>query len=257
MPANILTTLRHATLGDILDIFLIAFVLYSLIIIIKETKAYPMAIGLGLVGLLFLLTQWGHLVVSNRIIKSFINYIIIAVIVLFQAEIRRFLTGIGSRSFRKPLGLRSFQEKLEDLFQALDYLSQKKIGALIAIEREISLSPYADRGIKLDATLSKDLLVSIFYPHSPLHDGAVIVQGNKIVSAGCLLPLPVSHHLSPDFVTRTRHLAALGLSQETDAAVIVVSEETGSVSLACRGILQRVDDKDLLRERLVDYLRNR
>ena len=257
MPANILTTLRHATLGDILDIFLIAFVLYSLIIIIKETKAYPMAIGLGLVGLLFLLTQWGHLVVSNRIIKSFINYIIIAVIVLFQAEIRRFLTGIGSRSFRKPLGLRSFQEKLEDLFQALDYLSQKKIGALVAIEREISLSPYADRGIKLDATLSKDLLVSIFYPHSPLHDGAVIVQGNKIVSAGCLLPLPVSHHLSPDFVTRTRHLAALGLSQETDAAVIVVSEETGSVSLACRGILQRVDDKDLLRERLVDYLRNR
>jgi diadenylate cyclase len=257
MPANILTTLRHATLGDILDIFLIAFVLYSLIIIIKETKAYPMAIGLGLVGLLFLLTQWGHLVVSNRIIKSFINYIIIAVIVLFQAEIRRFLTGIGSRSFRKPLGLRSFQEKLEDLFQALDYLSQKKIGALIAIEREISLSPYADRGIKLDATLSKDLLVSIFYPHSPLHDGAVIVQGNKIVSAGCLLPLPVSHHLSPDFVTRTRHLAALGLSQETDAAVIVVSEETGSVSLACRGILQRVDDKDLLKERLVDYLRNR
>ena len=258
MPANVLTTLRHATLGDILDIFLIAFILYSIFLIIKETKAYPMAIGLGLVGILFLLTQWGHLVVSNRIIKSFINYMIIAVIVLFQGEIRRFLTGVGSRSFRKPLALRSFQEKLEDLFLALDYLSQKRIGALIAIEKEISLSPYADRGTKIDALLSKDLLVSVFYPHSPLHDGAVIIQGNKIVSAGCLLPLPASHHsLSPDFVTRTRHLAALGLSQETDAAVIVVSEETGSVSLACRGILQRVEDKDLLKERLVDYLRNR
>ena len=258
MPANVLTTLRHATLGDILDIFLIAFILYSIFLIIKETKAYPMAIGLGLVGILFLLTQWGHLVVSNRIIKSFINYMIIAVIVLFQGEIRRFLTGIGSRSFRKPLALRSFQEKLEDLFLALDYLSQKRIGALIAIEKEISLSHYADRGTKIDALLSKDLLVSVFYPHSPLHDGAVIIQGNKIVSAGCLLPLPASHHsLSPDFVTRTRHLAALGLSQETDAAVIVVSEETGSVSLACRGILQRVEDKDLLKERLVDYLRNR
>jgi diadenylate cyclase len=258
MPANVLTTLRHATLADILDIFLIAFILYSIFLIIKETKAYPMAIGLGLVGILFLLTQWGHLVVSNRIIKSFINYMIIAVIVLFQGEIRRFLTGIGSRSFRKPLALRSFQEKLEDLFLALDYLSQKRIGALIAIEKEISLSPYADRGTKIDALLSKDLLVSVFYPHSPLHDGAVIIQGNKIVSAGCLLPLPASHHsLSPDFVTRTRHLAALGLSQETDAAVIVVSEETGSVSLACRGILQRFEDKDLLKERLVDYLRNR
>jgi diadenylate cyclase len=131
MPANVVTTLRHATLGDILDIFLIAFILYSIFLIIKETKAYPMAIGLGLVGVLFLVTQWGHLVVSNRIIKAFINYLIIAVIVLFQGEIRRFLTGIGSRSFRKPLALRSFQEKLEDLFLALDYLSQKRIGALI------------------------------------------------------------------------------------------------------------------------------
>lgn len=258
MPANILTTLRHATLGDILDILLITFILYSLILIIKETKAYPMAIGLGLVGILFLLTQWGRLVVSNRIIKSFISYMIIAVIVLFQAEIRRFLTGIGSRSFfRKPLTLRSFQEKLEDLFLALDYLSQKRIGALIAIEKEISISPYADRGTKIDALLSKDLLVSIFYPHSPLHDGAVIIQGNKIVSAACLLPLPASHSLSPDFETRTRHLAALGLSQETDAAVIVVSEETGSVSLAYRGILQKVEDRDLLKERLIDYLRTR
>ncbi len=258
MLANILTTLRHATLGDILDILLITFILYSIILIIKETKAYPMAIGLGLVGILFLLTQWGRLVVSNRIIKSFISYMIIAVIVLFQAEIRRLLTGIGSRSFfRKPLTLRSFQEKLEDLFLALDYLSQKRIGALIAIEKEISLLPYADRGTKIDALLSKDLLVSIFYPHSPLHDGAAIIQGNKIISAACLLPLPASHSLSPDFETRTRHLAALGLSQETDAAVIVVSEETGSVSLAYRGILQKVEDRDLLKERLIDYLRTR
>jgi diadenylate cyclase len=136
----------------------------------------------------------------------------------------------------------------------VDYLSQKKIGALIALEKEISLKVYADRGTKLDALLSKDLLANIFFPHSPLHDGAVILQGNKILAAGCLLPLPASHNLGEEFLARTRHLAAIGLSQETDAAVIVVSEETGTISLATKGSLARVHDKDQLKEHLLGYL---
>ena len=249
-----ITTIRHMTLGDFLDILLIAIILYSILLLIKDTKAYQMAYGLGLVGILFLVTQWGKLVVSNRLIRTFINYIIIAVIVLFQAEIRRFLTGIGSRTFRKPLALRSLGEKLEDVFIALEYLSLKRIGALVAIEKEISLSPFADRGTRLDALLSKDLLVSIFYPHSPLHDGAVIIQGNKIAAAGCLLPHPASRAMK-DYAARTRHLAALGLSEETDAAVLVVSEESGDISLAYKGALQRLKGRDELRERLVDVLR--
>jgi diadenylate cyclase len=257
MLQNIYSALRHATLGDFLDVLLVAVILYSLFILIKDTKAYQMAIGLSLIGILFLITQWGNLIVSNRIIRSFINYLIIAVIVLFQAEIRRFLTGLGSRSLRRPLSFRSFQEKLGDLFIALEYLSQKKIGALVAIEKEISLSTYADRGTRLDALLSKDLLVSIFYPHSPLHDGAVIIQGNKIIAAGCLLPLPASHNLSEEYLSRTRHLAAIGLSQETDAAVIVVSEETGDIAIAMRGYIARFSDKDQLKSRLVDYLKDR
>ena len=114
--------------------------IYYVILLIKDTKAYQAAIGLALIGALYLLTVWGRLSVSNRIIRSFVNYLIIAIIVLFQAEIRRFLTEIGSRTFRKPFTLRSFQEKIDDLFQAIDFLSQKKIGALIAIEKEISLS---------------------------------------------------------------------------------------------------------------------
>ena len=252
---NVISTIRHSTLGDFLDILLIAIILYSIFLLIKDTNAYQMAIGLGLVGILFLLTQWGKLVVSNRLIRAFINYIIIAVIVLFQGEIRRFLTGIGSRTFRKPLALRSFQEKLEDVLIALDYLSMKRIGALVAIENEISLSSFADRGTKVDALLSKDLLVSIFYPHSPLHDGAVIIKGNKIVAAGCLLPHPASHNLSEEYAARTRHLAALGLSQETDAAVIVVSEESGDISLAFKGQLQKIGSREELRERLLGYLR--
>jgi diadenylate cyclase len=251
------TILRHISVLDVLDILLIAVMIYYVLLLIRDTKAYQAAVGLALIGATYLLTVWGRLGVSNRIIRSFINYLIIAIIVLFQAEIRRFLTEIGSRTFRKPFALRSFQEKIEDLFQAIDFLAQKKIGALIAIEKEISLSSYADRGAEIDAVLSKNLLVSIFFPHSPLHDGAVIIKGDKIVAAACLLPLPAAHRLRSPFQTRTRHLAAIGLSEETDAAVIVVSEETGTVSLAIKGQLERFGDKNTMEERLLAYLRDR
>jgi diadenylate cyclase len=256
MLANFWIILRHATVLDILDICLIAFIIYYVLLLIKDTRAYQAAVGLLLIAAIYLLTVWGRLSVSNRIIRSFVNYMIIAVIVLFQGEIRRFLAGIGSRTFRKPFALRSLQEKLEDLFFAVDYLSQKRIGALVAIEKEISLSTYADRGVKVDALLSKDLLVSIFFPHSPLHDGAVVIQGNHIVSAGCLLPLPAAHKLASPFQTRTRHLAAIGLSEETDAAVIIISEETGDVSLAIKGRLERYEDSDATQRRLIQYLRD-
>ena len=146
---------------------------------------------------------------------------------------------------------------MEEVFLAVDYLSSKKIGALIAVEKDISLKSYTDRGTKLDAELSKDLLVNIFFPHSPLHDGAVIIQNNRISAAGCLLPLPPTHNLDPEFLTRTRHLAAIGFSQETDAAVIVVSEETGTVSLATKGNLERELDREGLKDRLLNYLRTR
>jgi len=257
MFTDILNALTHMNIGDVLDILLVAFILYSFFRLIKDTRAYQMAIGIVIIGLFYLITQWARLAVSHRLIKSFTTYFIIAVIVLFQSEIRRFLTGLGSRTFRRPFSLRSLEEKLEDLFLAVDYLSQKKIGALIAVEKEISLKVFADRGTRLDALLSKDLLVNIFFPHSPLHDGAVILQGNKVLAAGCLLPLPASHNLGEEFLARTRHLAALGLSQETDAAVIVVSEETGAISLATKGYLTKVQDKELLKGALLRYLEQR
>ncbi|MEN6311496.1 MAG: diadenylate cyclase CdaA [Acidobacteriota bacterium] len=256
MLTNIWTILRHVTAMDIVDICLIACLIYFVLLLIKDTRAYQAALGLLFIAVLYLVTVWGRLGVSNRIIRSFVNYLIIAVIVLFQGEIRRFLAGIGSRTFRRPLALRSLQEKLEDLFFAIDYLSQKRIGGLIAIQKEISLSSFADRGVKVDALLSKDLLVSLFFPHSPLHDGAVIIKGDHIVAAGCLLPLPAAHKLSSPFQTRTRHLAAIGLSEETDAAVIVISEETGDVSLAIKGRLEKHEDSDAMRERLIQYLRD-
>jgi len=257
MFANIINALARFNVADFLDILLVTLILYSFFLLIKDTKAYQMAIGIGIVGVIFLITEWGKLVVSHWLLKNFITYLIFAIIVLFQGEIRRFLTAIGSRSFRRPFSLRSFTEKLENVFLAVDYLASKKVGALIAIENDISLKSYTDRGTKIDGDLTKDLLVSIFFPHSPLHDGAVIIQGNKISAAGCLLPLPATHHLGKEFLARTRHLAAMGLSQETDAAVIVVSEENGIVSLATKGQLDRGLDKEQLKENLLNYLQKK
>jgi len=252
---DIANALKAFTLGDFLDILLVAFILYSFFRLIKDTKAYQMAIGLGIVLLLFLVSQWANLIVTQRIISSFITYLIIAVIILFQGEIRRFLTSIGSRSFKKHPSFKSLIEKSEEILLAIEYLSTKKIGALIAFEKEVSLNSYAKRGTEIDAALSKDLLVSLFYPNSPLHDGAVIIQENKIKAAGCLLPLPAVYKLGKHFQTRTRHLAALGLSQETDAAVIIVSEETGTISIATEGNLERGLDKEQLKEYMLDYLK--
>jgi len=257
MLENLLVILKHMQLTDILDILLLAFILYSIFVLIKDTRAYQVTWGILLVLFFFLLTQWARLYVSNRIIKSFINYLIIAIIVLFQSELRRFFAAIGSRTFRKPLKIYSLKEKLDDILQAVDYMSRKKIGALIAIEKEIDLSSYAERGTPVEALVSKDLLVSIFFPRSPLHDGAVIIRGNKIIAAACLLPLPQTHTLGDNFATRTRHLAALGLAQQTDAAVIVVSEQTGDISLALSGQIEKLSGKEALKSRLNEYLRIR
>jgi len=247
--SEVITAIRGFTLADFLDILLLAFILYSFFRLIRDTRAYQMAIGLGIVVVLYLITQWGNLLVSHRLIKSFISYLIIAIIILFQGEIRRFLTSIGSRSIIKKESFSTF----EDLLHGVEYLASKKIGAIIALEKEISLESYAARGVEINAQLSKDLLVSIFYPHNPLHDGAVIIRENKILAAGSLLPLPATHKLGKQFKTRTRHLAALGLAQETDALIVVVSEETGTISLASEGYLERGLDKSQLKERMQNY----
>lgn len=162
MLTNIIAALQRFTLGDFLDILLITIILYSFFRLIKDTKAYQMAIGIAIVGLLFFVTRWGRLTASHWLIQNFINYSIIAIIVLFQGEIRRFLTTIGSQSLRRSSSIKVFEDRLEDLFLAVDYLSAKRIGALIALEKEISLKSYADRGTEVNAMLSKDLLVSIF-----------------------------------------------------------------------------------------------
>jgi diadenylate cyclase len=254
MFASILHSLQHATLPDLADILLVTIIIYNLALLIRDTRAYQMAIGLFIIGLLFFVTQRAQLTVTYWLIRNFIPYIIIAIIVLFQDEIRSFLAGLGSRWLRRPMAFTALRQKLGEVFQAVDYLSQKKIGALIAVEKEVSLNGFLETGTRIDANLTKELLVSLFFPHSPLHDGAVIIQSNKVTAAACLLPLPSVKTLGEAFKTRTRHLAALGLSQETDAAVIVVSEESGEVSLAARGKLHKIPNKEDLEARLIHYL---
>jgi len=254
MFASILRSLRHATLADLADILLVAIIIYNLALLIRDTRAYQMAIGLFIIGLLYFVTQRAQLAVTYWLIRNFIPYLIIAIIVLFQDEIRRFLTGLGSRWLRRPMAFSALRQKLEEVLQAVDYLSQKKIGALIALEKEVSLNAFLETGTRVGADISKELLVSLFFPHSPLHDGAVIIQSSKVAAAACLLPLPPVKTLGEAFKTRTRHLAAIGLSQETDAAIIVVSEESGEVSLATRGKLHKALNKEDLEERVIHYL---
>lgn len=255
MFSNILYALTHSTLADFFDILLMTVIIYSFIMLIKDSKAYQMAIGLALIGIFFLITKWARMVVSHTLISNFSNYLIIGVIILFQGEIRRFLTSLGSRSFQSHYFIRSVPEQWKDLFSAVDYMSRTNTGALIAIEKKITLKSYIESGTRINADLTKDLLGSLFFPHSPLHDGAVIIKGNKILAAGCLLPLPAAHKIGPEFQTRTRHLAAIGLSQETDAAVIVVSEETGMISLAVEGELKRNITKDELKTLLAEHMK--
>ncbi|MFQ6081924.1 MAG: diadenylate cyclase CdaA [Candidatus Aminicenantia bacterium] len=253
--SEVINALSQFSFVDLIDIFLVSFILYHLFLLIKDTKAYQMAVGLAIIGFLYIVTKWTSLTTSNWLIRNFFTYLIIAIIVLFQEEIRRFLAELGSRTLRRrPFSSRTSKESLEEIVLAADFLSQKKIGALIAIEKEIALKGYADRGTKIGAEVSRDLLISLFFPRSPLHDGAVIVQNNKITAAGCLLPLPPTHTLGEEFSPRTRHLAAVGLSQETDAAVVVVSEETGKISLAIKGNLERNFDREKLLKRLLNYL---
>jgi len=185
----------------------------------------------------------------NFLIRNFVGYIVFAVIVLFQSDIRRALAHLGRapffRYFAKP---ESAEESIEELVVAASMLAAQHIGAIVAIERQVGLRNYIEGGIPLDSVLSYDLIVSIFQRLSPLHDGAVIVQENRVAAAACFLPLTVNPKLSKEL--GSRHRAAIGLTEENDAVAIVVSEETGLISVVVDGQIERGLDGDALRARL-------
>ena len=245
------TLLRRPPIGwwDLVDILVVSILIYEVLKLIRGTRAVQMALGAGvLVGLLYG-SRWGHLETLNWLIRNLGGYIVFGFIVLFQSDIRRMLAHFGRAPFFRYFAkAESAAESIEELAVATSMLSSQRIGAIIAIERQIGLRNYIEGGIRLDAVLTYDLLLSIFLPESPLHDGAVIVQEDRVAAAACFLPLTVNPKLSKQL--GSRHRAAIGLTEENDSVAIVVSEETGSVSIVADGQIERGLTSEELRSRL-------
>jgi len=238
---------------DVLDVAIVAVFFYQLLLLIRGTRAVQMAVGAGFVTALFFLSRYLELEAVNWLIRNAAGYVVFAVIVLFQADIRRALAHFGRAPFLRNFSRQpGAEDAIEELVVAVANLSSHRMGALIVIERQIGLRNYIEGGIPLDALITYDLLASIFQITSPLHDGAVIVQGDRIAAAACFLPLSVDQKVSRQL--GTRHRAALGLTEENDALAVVVSEETGIVSLAINGRLERDLTPDSLRVRLSTLL---
>lgn len=242
--------LRQLRWEDVLDIFLVSLLLYRLLLFIKGTRAVQMLFGLGVLLFASFLSGYIGLYTIDWMIQSFWAQIVIAVIVLFQPEIRRALAQMGEAPFLQSFTSAEELKSLEEIVKAAVSLSNRKIGALIAIERETSLKEFVEIGTPLDAKVTREILLSIFHPTSPIHDGAVVIRGNRIVAAGCFLPITLRTEISKEM--GTRHRAGMGLTEETDAVVIIVSEETGNISMAIGGKLETHLDMGTLRDTLTD-----
>jgi diadenylate cyclase len=239
---------RLAELRSIADVVLVFFVVYGVLKLLRGTRAAPMAAGIGVFAFLYWLAVNQHLATLEFVLRGALLYIGVAIIVLFQSEIRQGLIRFGNR-FRVPLTRRhrgQFGQSIYDeIVLAATTLASTKTGALIVIERNVGLKGIVDAGVRLDAELSYDLIVSIFNPASPLHDGAVIVRADRIAAASCFLPLSLNPLSAKEL--GTRHRAALGITEDSDAVAIVVSEETGLVSFVRRGRIKRALDATRLR----------
>jgi diadenylate cyclase len=239
---------------DTADIIIVALIIYYLLRLIEGTRAVQMLFGLAAVFVLYFLSQRWELYTLNWILDHFLGSIILIVVILFQNDIRRALAAFGGN----PLGLKriyygkSEQLVIDEIVKATSFLANRQIGALIAIERKNSLADFVEVGMRLDAWVSRELIITIFNTNSPLHDGGMIVGKDKILSVGSFFPLATDPDLEREL--GTRHRAAIGLSRETDAVVVVVSEETGIISLAFQGNLIRGLDATSLDNRLLDLL---
>ena len=231
---------------DALDITIVSLVLYKLLKAFQGTRAARILIGLALLLIVSLIARSLSLNTLDWLLQGFWAYIVIALIVIFQPELRRTLARIGEARFLRAFTTAEELRGLEEIVRASVALAERKIGALIVVERETGLGDFIELGTKLDARVSKPLLMSIFHPTSPMHDGAVVIRGNRIIAAGCFLPIALTSTISSSL--GTRHRAALGITEESDAVVIIVSEETGAISLSVSGRLDSHMDLGTLRD---------
>jgi len=240
--------LKPQILVDVIDILIVAFLFYRLFAMIKGTRAAQMFVGLVFIVIASIIAQWFRLSALNWIIGSLKTVWVILFVILFQPELRALLTHVGQNRLLRALIRVGDGGVLKEILGAVEDMSKERRGALIVVERDMGLREYIETGTKLDAAVTKELLETVFTPHSPLHDGAVVIRGDQIAAAGCILPLSETPGLSP--ILGTRHRAALGLAEETDACVFVVSEETGAISIAHKGELKWNLDEGQLRSEL-------
>ena len=247
----LISTLPKLTLTGVIDILIVGFLIYQLIMVVRGTRAAHVLAGIGVLLLVYLLSIWAGLELLRSMLANLVPYTAIALIVLFQSEIRRTLARLGRRRWLGLRGDLQRRESHDEILLALSRFSQQKIGALIVIERDTGLRTFIESGVALDAYLSRDLLLSIFQPGGALHDGAVIVQKDRIPAAACFLPLS----MNPAVVRKlgTRHRAAIGITEEADCMALVVSEETGRLSVAAFGEIELDVTLSRIEERLAKH----
>lgn len=256
LPENLLNMLPDINFINVLDILVVALLIYRLILQIRGTRAVQLIKGLVVLLIAGTISRWLGLYTINWILDKVMAMVIVAIPVVFQPELRRALERLGrGKFFARPLyflGEEAAGRLVNELVRAVTMMSKKKTGALIVLEQETGIYDYMETGVKIDGVISGELLLNIFMPNTPLHDGAVIIRGERAVAAGCFLPLSENPDLSKEL--GTRHRAGIGITEHSDAVVLVVSEETGIISIAREGKLTRHLDENTLREYLEDLL---
>jgi len=237
---------------DVVDILIVAFIIYELLLFIRGTHAVQMALGGFVLVVLYWSSKWADLVTVNWLMRTFMPYVVFGIIVVFHSEIRKVLAHLGKTPLPWAFASARTDEVIDEVVLAATTLSAQRTGAIIVIEREMGLRSYVETGIALDAIVTYDLLISIFNPGTPLHDGAVVIQGNRVAAAACFLPLTVNPELSRTL--GSRHRAAIGVTEDTDALTVVVSEETGVISLVAGGEIRRELDGRTLKQALLEAL---
>lgn len=246
---NLTSSLRFI---DFVDIGIVAFIVYRVLLLIRGTRAVQMLTGLGILGIAFFFSSALELFTTHWLLSYFFDYLILIVIVLFQDDLRRALTHVGKNPFFSTASAVEAREMVEEIARAATRLAKERVGALIVLERETGLKNFIDTGSPLDAKVKSELLYSVFVPTSPIHDGAVIIANGRIAAAGCFLPLAKDPNIDKRY--GTRHRAALGLTEDTDAIVLLVSEEAGAAHLVKNGKLIMNLNEDEIRQSLVALL---
>jgi diadenylate cyclase len=229
---NLQSSLRFI---DLLDVAIVAFIVYRVLLLIKGTRAMQMLTGLGIMAIAFFLSSTLELFTTHWLLSHFFDYLVLIVIVLFQDDLRRALTYVGKNPFFSTSSSEAERAMVDEIARAATRLARERVGALIVLERETGLKNFIETGSKLDAQTKAELLYSIFLPESPIHDGAVIINAGRIAAAGCFLPLSKDPNIDKKY--GTRHRAALGITEDSDAIVVLVSEEAGEAHLVKNGKL--------------------